>query len=130
MSDKLDKYGSPEYPPLEKKNIPKLIAQQKAYEAFAKVKGMERVDYFKIYDRNSNFTFYYYGHLLEGSFEDGELTLITTNRIYTLTGKNLDKLAELFSEKKVKAIYEFNPQIHESPTDGKAIIIEKIERGD
>ena len=105
MEDKLNKYGTPKkaYPPLEKSELPKLVTPKKQYEAFVKIKGMERVESFKIYDRNGNFDFYHYGHLLEGSFRNDVLMISTTSRIYSFTGQQLVKLAELFSEKKVKA---------------------------
>ena len=125
--DALEKYKS-SYPPLEKKEIPKLVKQLKTYNAVARIKGSEKTDRFRIYDAEGNFDFYSYSHLIEGSFRNGILTLNTTTRSFALSGKNLDQVAELFSDRKVKALYQFNPAIHQPPAEPKEIIIEKIER--
>lgn len=130
MSGKLEQYGKSDYPPLEKKDIPKLVTPKKDYEAFVKSKGAERVQSFRIYDKEGNFNFHHYGHLIEGSYREGSLILTTTSRIYTLTGRHLDKLAELFSDKQIKAVYEFNPDKHALSQEKKAILIEKIEEED
>lgn len=128
MSDKLTKYGNPQYPPLEKQETARLVTPRKEYQAFIKMKGSEHGESFRIHDRHGNFDFYYYSHLIEGSFRDGELTLTLTSRVYTLTGTNIERLAELFCEKKVKSVFEFNPDTHEPPDDPQATIIETIDR--
>ena len=130
MSDKLDKYSKSDYPPLGKPDIPKLVTKTKEYQAFLRTKGTERGESFKIYDEKGNFDFYAYANLIEGSYRNGELIITTSSRIFTLIGKNLDNLAELLSEKRIKAMYEFNPQTDKYPDDNKASVIEKIERED
>ena len=123
--DALDKYTSKPYPPLEKKPIPTLVENKPPYKASVKAKVKERI---KIYDRKGNFDLYNYGHLLEVSFRNSMLTITTTTRIFTLSGKNLAQIAELLGDRQIGAIHEFNPDTHSLPTEPNAPIIESMER--
>lgn len=129
MSDRLDKYNTPpSYSPLEKKELPKLVEKVENYEAFIKAKGMERVEALRLEYGQGNFDFFHYNHLLEGSYQDNVMTLTTSSRIYAITGQNLDQMAELLTDRKIKILREFDPAQHEMPANKKAVIIEKIER--
>lgn len=127
MSDRLDKYSTP-YSDLEKKDLPKLVEKVENYEAFVKAKGMERIDSLRLEYGQGNFDFFHYNHLLEGSFQNGIMTLTTSSRIYAISGQNLQLMAELLTDRKIKILREFDPAQHEMPASKKAVIIEKIER--
>jgi len=114
------------YPPLEKK-LPRLVTEKSSYEAIEKTNKPER---FKIVDRKGNFDIYSYGHLLEISYQNGNIIITTTTRTFTLSGKNLRQIADFLSDRKVKNLIEFNPDTHKPPVSKNAIVIEKIERED
>jgi hypothetical protein len=128
MSDKdlLGKYQSNSPTPSgdNVQNIPTLVKSKKAYKPFSQSNKPEQI---KFYDNQGGFDFCNASHVIGGSFRKRILTIITSTQIYILTGKNLKQLAELIADKKVNALYEFNPDTHEIPTDENAVIIEKIE---
>lgn len=119
-----------EQPEKPAQQLPTLIKPKKDYQAIGKFKTAEKIPHFRIYDRNGNFDRYSYSHLLEVSFREGVFIIMTTTRIFTLSGKNLGKIADSFDERKVKALYEFNPDKHTPPTEQNAILIENIERAE
>jgi len=129
MSDKdlLGKYQSTSPTPSgdNVENIPKLVKSKKAYKPFAQASKPEQI---KFYDNQGGFDFCNANHIIGGNFRKGILTIITSTQIYVLTGKNLKQLAELIADRKVNALYEFNPDTHEMPTDKNAVLIEKIEQ--
>lgn len=132
MSDKEDtlgKYSRKPYPPLRRiEQTPQLVKSDEPYQAVVKSKGTERTIGFKIYNKEKDFDFYSYPHLLEVSFRNGDLILTMTTRTFTLSGRNLDQIADLLGERKAKAIYEFDPNVYEQPAEEGAAIIESIER--
>lgn len=117
-----------EYPEPAKRETVGLVTQRPQYRAVQQYKSGERVERFRLVDKNGNFAFYSYQHLLEGVYEDGLLTLSLTTRSYLIKGENLPALIALIEERKAKIIQEFNPDLHERETDPKAIYIELIEK--
>jgi hypothetical protein len=133
MSDKKNTLGkyentSPTLSGDNVQNIPTLVKSKKTYHAIIKAKGVEKIQRFRICDKHGNFDLYNYAHLLEASFRNGVFILTTTTRIFTLTGKNLEKIADLLDDTKIKSMHEFNSDTQELPTEENAIIIESIDR--
>ena len=133
MSDKNDalgKYKKTPYPALEKmpdsNQTTKLVKSEQPYVAAVQIKAGEPKEQFRIYDKDGGFDFHNYNHLLAGSLKNGILILTTSTQIYTLTGKNLNLIASLIGDKKIRAIYEFNPTKHKLPKEDAAVI-ESIE---
>lgn len=131
MSDKkelLGKYRKKRtpYPELVKSDN----QSQNLYRAFEEIKATDKKDIpkdiFRIYDKDGDFDFYEYSRLLKGSFKKGAIILPTMTDIITLKGQNLRGIAELFSLRKIKAVYEFNPATHQPPAAGEPLI-ERID---
>lgn len=55
------------------------------------------------------------------------LSLIYTNCIITLEGRNLHLLLELLQDEKILSLHCFNPKLHDKPAEGE-ILITRIER--
>ena len=105
-----------------------LAAERISYAAIETYKGSAKGTLFRIVDAKGNFDFYSFTHIVEGSYRDDMLTLTTTSRVFVLSGKNLAHIAEQISERKLKALYEFNTEKHVKPDDENAVFIESITR--
>lgn len=136
MSDKnqdFDKYlkDDTEWAAPVKKEVAEYLPKKKEYRAVERFKVGDKVtERFKIVDKDGNFDVYSYTHLVEISYRSSILTLSTTSRNFVLTGQNIAEIADLISERKLKAIHEFNPTVYINPDDEKAVVIELIERSE
>lgn len=131
MSDKNDILGK--YKPTEEaspkmETKPELVKSDKPYVAVVQPKTGESKGQFRIYDKEGGYDFFSYTHILAGSFKKGIIALTTSTQIFTITGKNLEIVARLISDKKAGAIYEFNAEIHKLPEEEDRAIIERIQR--
>ena len=131
MSDKKDSLGSylekPPYPPLQKREIPKLVPEKKIYKAIIGFGAGEKPERFRVVASDGSFHFFSFSHLLEGSLKDDLLTLSLTTRIFQISGRNLVKVVDALSNRKAKAICTFNEKIHAPVADKNLAFIEKIE---
>ncbi len=142
MADKLERYSRSKtpYPPLQrpvppvvadgehKPELPQLVKQLRSYKAVVKFLSNENTDRFRIIDAAGNIDFYSYNHLIEGSYRDGQLTLVTSSRSFVLSGRNLDQVIDQLTEQKVKALCAFAEGLHEPVSDPKEVFIEGIAR--
>lgn len=118
-----------EWPKPVKREVAEYLSKKEGYRAIERFKTGDKVtERFRIVDKDGNFDAYSYTHLTEITYRSGLLTLTTTRRNFVISGKNLQEIADLLCERKVRAIYEFNPSTYEEPEDEKATIIEMIER--
>lgn len=98
------------------------------YLAHEHAKGRGRVSRFRIVDTIGNSYGCSYAHLIDWIYSpDHSITLHTSSRIYALTGRNLNRIEELLMEERIKGLYVFDPQRHNSITDKNEPIIEQLE---
>lgn len=128
MEDKKDilgKYQSKEYPPLEKpvKQTPQLVKEYNAFEEFKSRKSPR----FRIVDADGKSYGCSYAHLIDWVFDPPTLLIITTSsRIFTIKGKNLERIEKLLTEDKIKELHVFKENKYKQPDSNKPII-EKLE---
>lgn len=115
-----------EYPPLQKPvsdSTPRLIEDYKAVED----SKSRRVSRFRIIDKNGKSYGCSYAHLISWIYEPSSLLILTiSDKIFTISGKNLGKIEKLLVDEKVSVLKEFNASKHKAPTAKNETIIESI----
>lgn len=122
----MQQYDSKPYPPLEKKaDAPtQLVRENTTYQAVLAYKRNERSPRFRIINDNDGKSYGCgYAHLIDWTFTSPNLLILNTStRVFTLEGKNLDNIEQLFLEERVKELRVFNPKAHNAPSEEEPVI--------
>lgn len=128
----INKYQGKKYPPLQPPSqatpgVPQLVTK-KDYRGVVESNRSNRSRRFKIATAEGKSYLCGYAHLIETILnKGGVMTLSTSSRIFTLTGKNLEEVERLLMEEKLREIHEFTDEFYHEPSDKKAVFIEKLE---
>lgn len=78
---------------------------------------------FRIVDRKEFSYGCGYAHLLGWLYSPPDLlTIQTSTHIFTIEGRNLDKIELALMDEKVKELHEFSPEQHIAPEEGEPLI--------
>lgn len=115
------------YPPLGDK--PQLVkaGEKQYYEGAVESNRGNRSRRFRIVEAGGKTYLCGYAYLIEVIREGSMMTLVTTTRIYSLTGRNLEEVERLIMEEKLKELHEFSESAHVPPENQDAVFIKKIE---
>jgi len=133
-TDKIQKERNGNRQPYEKvKKRPtdealELVKSSKDYKAIVQFKAGEKSDRFRVIDAAGNIDLYNYNHLLESSYRNGMLTLITSTRSFVFSGRNLALVIDLLADQKVKSLCAFKEGAYQPMEDVQAIFIEGVSR--
>ena len=124
--DILKKYTGKAYPPLQKteqQQTTQLVKADTDYEAIKEVKRGNRSPRFKIVDANGVSYGCSYAHLIDWVYMPPTLlTVNTASRIFTIEGKNLEKIERLLMDERIKELHTFDEKKHQKPDDEMTII--------
>jgi len=85
---------------------------------------MELMLAFNFKDKSSE-AFYYFN--IDGfKFEENNISIIKTQQIFTLKGKNLDSMKQYFIDNRIQHLYEFDPAIFGDKPENNEPLIEEI----
>ena len=137
MEDKnsqISKFQHKPYPPLvrptvqQEAAVPTLVKRKKDYRAVVEANRANRSRRFRIDVGGGASYLCGYAHLIETIRQGEELiTLVTSTRLFTLSGSNLETVERLLMEEKVREICVFEEAVYETPSDAKATYISAIE---
>ena len=136
MADKdslINKFQRAPYPPLtppvqESPALPELVKKKKEYRGAVESNRSNRSRRFRIVTAAGKSYLCGYAYLIETIREsETMMTLVTSTRLYSLTGTNLSEVERLLMEEKLRELHEFTGDIYEPAAPGKAAVISSID---
>jgi hypothetical protein len=129
MSEKdalIEKYTGKKYPALVPPPAPG-AKQAEDYRALVEHKQRGSNPRFRIVDRKGFSYGCGYAYLLGWLYSPPDLlTIQTTTQVFTIEGRNLERIELALMDEKIRELHEFNPELHNPPEEGQPII-ERLE---
>lgn len=108
---------------------PDIEEEKPDYKAFAEDATKEKQGRLRIHYLDGTITTMAYAYLVETLCTSHQhLSLIYTNVVITLTGRNLIKLVEPLQDERIRSVQCFHAEHYEPPTEGEEPVITQIER--